>query len=206
MHENTGLFLAEVPEAAATGAVADYFAVQRDAWGFLPNYAQCFVHRPEVAAAWASLNGAIRTGMDRRRYELVTIAAARELGSTYCTTAHSTFLRDDCDDEESLRSIAAAPDGSQLEPLDRAVYRFATQVARDATTIERADVAVLQAAGLTDRDIADIVYAVAARSFFATILDALGARLDARTAARFEPELLQTMVVGRQPAPAAGPG
>jgi alkylhydroperoxidase family enzyme len=32
--------------------------------------------------------------MDRRRFEIATIAAARALHSTYCTAAHSKFLRD----------------------------------------------------------------------------------------------------------------
>ncbi len=44
--------------------------------------------RPEVLAGWAQLAGVIRTGMDLRRYELVTLAAARALRSTYCAMAH----------------------------------------------------------------------------------------------------------------------
>ena len=40
------------------------------------NYERAFAERPEVYAAWQQLNGAIKQGMDLRRYELATLAAA----------------------------------------------------------------------------------------------------------------------------------
>jgi len=194
------MFLRETDPATATGATADYFAGQRAAWGFLPNYAHCFALRPEVGVAWGALNEAIRDGMDRRRFEIATIAAARELRSTYCTSAHSKFLRDVCADGEAVRAIAADPSGGSLGEVDRAVFRFATKVARDASSIEAADIEELKAVGLGEVDIADVVYAVAARSFFTKVLDGLGAQLDPETADAFEPVLRDAMVVGRLPA------
>lgn len=41
------------------------------------NYERAFAARPEVYAAWQQLNGAIKAGMDLRRYELATFAAAQ---------------------------------------------------------------------------------------------------------------------------------
>ncbi|WP_156465343.1 carboxymuconolactone decarboxylase family protein [Knoellia sp. Soil729] len=194
------MFLSETDPATATGATADYFAGQRAAWGFLPNYAHCFGLRPEVGIAWGGLNAAIRDGMDRRRFEIATIAAARELRSTYCTSAHSKFLRDVCGDDEAVRAIAEDPTGGGLGEVDRAVFRFATKVARDASSIDAADIEELKDVGLGEVDIADVVYAVAARSFFTKVLDGLGAQLDSETAATFEPALGDAMVVGRLPA------
>jgi uncharacterized peroxidase-related enzyme len=198
--EHGQMFLSETDPDTATGATADYFAGQRAVWGFLPNYAQCFASRPEVAVAWGALNVAIRDGMDRRRFESATIAAARERRSTYCTCAHSTFLRDVCGDDETVRAIATDPSGGSLGEVDRAVFRFATKVARDASSIEADDVEELRSVGLRDVDVADIVHAVAARAFFTTVLDGLGAQLDAETAGSFEPTLREAMVVGRPPA------
>jgi len=43
------------------------------------NYERAFAERPEVYAARVELNGAIKAGMDLRRYELATLAAARRL-------------------------------------------------------------------------------------------------------------------------------
>ena len=139
--------------------------------------------------------------MDRRRFEIATIAAARARRSTYCTAAHSAFLRDVCGDEATMAAIAEHPDGAGLAEQDRAVFAFATKVATDAAGVEQADVDALRAVGLTDADVADVVFAVAARSFFTVVLDGLGAQLDEQTAATFPPALLDAMVVGR---PVAG--
>ena len=192
-----GMFIETTAETAADGALAEWYRSQRNSWGFLPDYAGCFSARPDVAEAWTGLNLTIRGGMDRRRFEIATIAAARALGSTYCTVAHASFLRDVCGDEETVRLLAVAPDGNALAEQDAAVYAFATKVARDASAVEQSDVDALHDVGLSDPDVADVVFAVAARSFFATVLDGLGARLDRATAETFDPELLQAMVVGR---------
>lgn len=194
------MFIDAVPEEAATGALAEYYRQQRAAWGFLPNYAAAFSTRPDVAAAWNTLNTAVREGMDRRRFELATIAAARALRSTYCTAAHSKFLRDVCGDEAALRAIAEDPDGGRLDARDRAVYELAAKVATDAASVEQADVDRLRATGLSDADVADVVFAAAARSFFTRVLDGLGARLDRQTAEEFPAELRASMMVGRPPA------
>src|SRR3954447_6055096 len=37
------------------------------------NFERAFSERPEVLTAWQQLNGAIKGGMDLRRYELVTL-------------------------------------------------------------------------------------------------------------------------------------
>ena len=191
------MFIDAVPESAATGPLADYYQQQRGAWGFLPNYAAAFSTRPDVAKAWNTLNATVRDGMNRRRFEIATIAAARALRSTYCTAAHSKFLRDVCGDEATMLSIAAEPSGAGLSPQDRAVYEFAAKVAADAASIEHADVDRLRAVGLTDGDIADVVFAAAARSFFTRVLDGLGAQLDVETAQTFPPDVRQAMIVGR---------
>ena len=82
-------------------------------------------------------------------------------------------------------SIAEQPSGASLDRQDRAVYEFAGKVATDACSIDQSDVDALRDAGLTDADVADVVFAVAARSFFTRVLDGLGAQLDVQTAGRF---------------------
>ncbi len=197
------MFIASVPAPAAEGALAEFYEQQRAAWGYLPNYAGAFSSRPEVGLAWAQLNASIRGGMDRRRYEITTIAAARALRNSYCTAAHSMFLRDVCHDEATMIAISRDPSGETLAEEDRAVYQFAAKVALDAAAVEQADVDRLRGLGLSDGDVADVVFAVAARAFFTRVLDGLGAQLDAETAGSFPAELLGSMLVGR---PAAEPG
>jgi uncharacterized peroxidase-related enzyme len=197
MGHTVAVFIDAVPEGAASGPLATYYEQQRAAWGFLPNYAGAFASRPDVAEAWSVLNLTIRNGMDRRRFEIATIAAARALRSTYCAAAHSKFLRDVCGDEAAMESIATDPSGAALTAQDRAVCDFAAKVATDAPSVEQADIDRLRALGLTDGDISDVVFAAAARAFFTRVLDGLGAQLDVETAATFSPELLEAMVVGR---------
>ena len=191
------MFIDTVAEESAAGALAEFYRQQKGQWGFLPNFAEAFSTRPDVAEAWTLLNKTVRAGMDRRRFEIATIGAARALQSTYCTAAHSKFLRDQCEDEDTMIAIAEDPSGAGLGEQDRAVYVFAGRVAGDASSIQQHDVDALRELGLTDAEVADIVFAAAARSFFTRVLDGLGARLDVQTAETFDPEVLESMVVGR---------
>ena len=191
------MYVSVPEESSAEGEVAEWYRAQRDSWGYLPNYAAAFALRPDVADAWNALNGAIRTNMERRRYELATIAAARAYRSTYCMAAHSKFLRDDCDDEEAMRALAADPSGGSLDEADRAVVALATKVAQDATSVTAADVEALRACGLADEDIVDVVMAAAARGFFTKVVDALGAETDAQLGAAFDDEVRRQVTVGR---------
>ena len=188
----------EVPEESTVGVdVADWYQRQRDAWGYLPNYATAFATRPDVAQAWNTLNNAVRGHMDRRRFELATIAAARAYRSTYCMAAHCKFLRDACDDESTMLAVAADPTGANLDATDRAVMDFATQVARDASSVTAADVQRLRDQGLGDPEIVDVVLAAAARAFFTKVLDALGVQADVQLGETFDPEVRHQVTVGR---------
>jgi uncharacterized peroxidase-related enzyme len=191
------LFIEGTDETEATGDLATWYAGQRKNWGYLPNYAPIFSSRPEVALAWTGLNMAVRGGMERRRYELATIAASRALSCTYCLAAHSSFMRDAVGDHETMRQVAADPSGATLDATDAAVVAFATKVATDAPGITPDDVKTLTDLGLTDKDVADIIFAVGARAFFATVLDAAGALADHELAQTFDDETRGQLTVGR---------
>jgi uncharacterized peroxidase-related enzyme len=191
------LFIEGTDESEATGDLATWYAGQRKNWGYLPNYAPIFSHRPEVAHAWTGLNMAVRGGMERRRYELATIAASRALSCTYCLAAHSSFLRDAVGDEETMRTVANDPSGESLDATDAAVVTFATKVASDAAGITPEDIKPLTDLGLTDKDVADIIFAVGARAFFATVLDAAGALADHQLGQTFDEETRERLTVGR---------
>jgi uncharacterized peroxidase-related enzyme len=191
------MFVGAPEESTVEGDVAEWYQRQRESWGYLPNYAAAFATRPDVAQAWNTLNNAIRGPMERRRFELATIAAARAYRSTYCMAAHCKFLRDACDDEPTMRAIAADPSGASLDATDRAVVAFATQVAQDASSITADDVQRLRDHGLDDPDIVDLVLAAAARAFFTKVLDALGVQADVQLGETFDPEVRRQVTVGR---------
>jgi uncharacterized peroxidase-related enzyme len=158
------------------------------------NYERAFAERPEVYAAWGQLSGAIKAGMDLRRYELATLAAARRLRSSYCSLAHGTVLKERFG--EPVREIALDHRAAGLDALDVAVMDLAERVVQDATSIEHADLQRLRDLGLSDSDIMDVVLAAAARCFFSKTLDALGVLPDA-SYRELEPELRDALVVGR---------
>src|SRR5919199_104037 len=100
-------YISTIPEDEATGAVAALYEGDRQTFGFLPNFTRAYSHRPEVYAGWRALNGAIKAGMDLRRYELATVAAARRLRSSYCTLAHGKVLLDQFMAPEALQAVVA---------------------------------------------------------------------------------------------------
>lgn len=187
------------PDQADPAVAAAYQAATAQ-FGFLPNWALAFGRRPAVLEAWQRLNVSIRDGMDRRRYELATIAAAQRLRSTYCALAHSWILSERLnlvgpdELEPILTDRASAP---TLSEADRAVMDFADRVARDAGGITEQDVARLRELGLSDTDVLDLALAAAARCFFATVLDAVGAEADPELADAMGPEVTAVLTVGR---------
>jgi alkylhydroperoxidase family enzyme len=158
------------------------------------NYEHAFAERPEVYAAWLHLNGAVKAGMDLRRYELATLAAARRLRSSYCCLAHGTVLLERFG--EPVREIALDHRTAGLDEVDVAVMDLAERVVDDATAITDADLQRLRDLGLTDVEIMDVVLAAAARCFFSKTLDALGVLPDARYR-ELDTELREALVVGR---------
>ena len=172
-------FVDTIPVEQAAGDVRAMYERTQAALGYVPNYAKIFSHRPEVMAAWSGLLASIRGHLDTRRYELVTLAAARALRSSYCMLAHGSVLLQKFYSTEQMAAIAGDPATAELAPADVAMMAFAEKLARDASTISEADVRALREHGLTDPEIFDIAATAAARCFFSKLLDALGAEPDA---------------------------
>jgi uncharacterized peroxidase-related enzyme len=189
-------FIETIPEAQATGAVAEMYEVDRETFGQLPNFTKAFSPRPGVYAAWRQLNGAIKANMDLRRYELATVAAARRLRSSYCTLAHGSVLMNKYLEPDAVRTLVDDYRSADLEPADVAVMDLADKVAHDATSVSQDDIDRLRTLGLTDSEILDVVLAAAARCFFSKALDAVGAEPDA-SYSELEPGLRDTLTVGR---------
>jgi uncharacterized peroxidase-related enzyme len=189
-------FIETVAEDQATGATAELYASDTQTLGYLPNFTRAFGARPAVYQAWRELNGAVKSSMDLRRYELATLAAARRLRSSYCMLAHGSVLAEKFLDAESLRAVAEDHRAAGLSSTDVAVMDLAEKVAGDATSVERADIDRLRSEGLADEEILDVVLAAAARCFFSKTLDALGVEPDAKFAQLDQP-LRESLTVGR---------
>lgn len=194
-------FLTAPDDDGATGAVAEMYDAERRLDGGVPNYTKAFAARPAVYAAWKALNAAVTAEMGPRRYELVSVAAARRLRSSYCTIAHgSKLLAGGWLDADGLDAVATDHTTAGLAPVDVAIMSLADKVAADASSVTQDDVDGLRAHGLSDAEIFDVVAAAAMRAFFAKTLDGVGALPDAHFAG-LEPQLRATLTVGRPIAP-----
>jgi uncharacterized peroxidase-related enzyme len=183
-------------ETPGEDEASELYDADRARVGYVTNFTRLFAHRPGVYAAWQQLNASIKEPMDLRRYELATLAAAQELGSSYCALAHGKVLAEQFYDGEAVRAIAADHRLAGLDPVDVAVMDLAQKVARDGASVTPADIARLRELGLEDAEIFDVVVAASARCFFSTTLDALGAEPDSAYRS-LERALRDQLTVGR---------
>lgn len=188
-------FIETVAPDDAEGDVRQMYERQQAAWGYVPNYAKSFSHRPEVMARWGRLLAELRRPMDDRRFELVTFAAAHELCHSSCSLAHGNKLREFFSPVE-IRAIAEQVNLDFLSDAEQAMLRFARQVAKDAAAVESRHVERLKSFGFSDAEIFDIAGAVAGRAFFTKLLDAVGSLPDASLLS-IDEELRAPLTVGR---------
>ena len=178
-----------------TGEVTAAFAKDRASLGHVANYTRVFAHRPDVLRGWQALNGAIK-GMDPRRYEVATTAAALRLRSSYCALAHGGVLAAQHMSPDAVRALAVGDGSDELTAVDHAVARLADKVAAGAADLRPEDLDELRSLGFADDEVLDVVLAAAARCFFSTVLDAVGAQPDA-TYAQVDGPLREALTVGR---------
>jgi uncharacterized peroxidase-related enzyme len=188
-------FITTTPPHAARDAVAEMYRRQEANWGYVPDYATVFCHRPEVMARWGQLLAEIKRPMDLRRFELATFAAAHELRHSACSLAHGKALQAFFSDAQIVAIAEGRLDGV-LDAAEQALVHFARRVARDASQVTAADVDALKALGFGDAEVFDIAAAVAGRAFFTKLLDALGVVANAPFLAMDAP-LRRALTVGR---------
>ena len=189
-------FIETITEEEASGAVAELLDAHREQLGYVPNFARLFAQRPAVYKAWQQLKDAIAGEMDPRRYELATLAAARELRSSYCALAHGKVLADRFLDAATVQALVLDQADAGLDEVDVAIMDLAAKIAGDTTKVTEADVQRLRDLGLSDPEIFDVVLAAAARCFFSKAVDAVGVQPDAEFL-ELEPGLRNALTVGR---------
>jgi len=189
-------FIDTIPAATAKDDVLAMYERQQDEWGFVPDYAKVFCHRPEVMERWGRLLAAVKRPVDARRRELVTFAVAHELRHSPCSLAHGQQLVE-LIGKESVLAIAAGRADKVLNAAECAMLRFARRIATDASAITAGEVAQLKEVhGFGDDEIFDIAAIAASRCFFTKLLDALGADAD-RPFMKMDEDLRQALTVGR---------
>ncbi|WP_113718475.1 carboxymuconolactone decarboxylase family protein [Arthrobacter dokdonensis] len=165
------------PESTAAGPVARIYADDLQALGYVPSHTRAMAVNPEALAAWRALQAAIAGSLGVRRYELVTLAAARGLGSTACLLAHGKKALNFMTEDELIR-VAHDYRTAGLPREEVAMMDFAVKLSTSSATMDDGDSQSLRDAGFSDREIVDIALAAAARNYFSRALQALAVDVD----------------------------
>jgi len=188
-------FIDTISASWVTGEAFAMYDRQQKHYGYVPDYATVFSHRPEVMRRWAELQAALKRPMDRRRFELATFAAAATLKSTLCTLAHGKALLQFFPAED-VATMARGEIPLSLSAADAALMRFACAVAHDASAVTPEDVVELKSKGFTDAEVFDIAAVAAGRAFFTKVIESLGVASDSPLRA-MDPALRKALTVGR---------
>jgi uncharacterized peroxidase-related enzyme len=189
-------FIDTIPDAEVDDQVRAMYERQASFWGFVPNYAKVFCYRPEIMGLWAQLQAGIKKSMaDKRRYELVTFAAANALRSTLCSLAHGKTLTEFFP-SEAVQAMARGEAPADLTAAEAEMMKFARKVGRDASSVTREDVLRLKELGFSDAEVFDIAAAASARAFFAKLVESLGVTAE-HSLLGLDQEFKRTMAVGR---------
>ena len=200
------------PEAEASGLTAEIYDADRRSLGYVPSHTKAMSLNPEAYFAWEALTKAISSSLGIRRYELVTLAAAQAIGSTHCRLAHGKKTLQIIG-EEQLLAIARDFHDAGLPEAEVAMMDYAVKLSADAAFMTDSDAKRLRDFGFSDREIADITLAAAARNFFSRAVLAMGVDLDVPDGVSEElqnallaplPQMRGTAEEGSAPANSAG--
>jgi uncharacterized peroxidase-related enzyme len=172
--------------------------------GYVTNVSRLWAHQPDALEGLSTLMGEASTvaSLTLAQRAVLVVATASALGDSYCSMAWGKRLADATSPEVAAAVIAGDFDG--LDPVERALARWARLMTTDPNAIAEEDVQALRAAGFGDAQVLAIGTYVGLRLAFSTINDALGAAPDAQLADSL-PEMVRAAVTfGRSPDPLAG--
>ncbi|QDO99196.1 peroxidase-related enzyme [Ferrovibrio terrae] len=171
------MYLKTIDETEATGKVADIYAAQKAQLGFVMSAAQCLTSRDDLLPSYTEFVNTMRGGftLSPRDWRIITLIAAREVKSTYCSMVYGKQLIADLGGKEMVLAVQRDFRNAGLPPRDVAMLTYAEKVARDASQVTLADIDALRKAGFTDANISDIALCAAFRCFIGRFFDAVGA-------------------------------
>jgi uncharacterized peroxidase-related enzyme len=188
-------FIDTIPDSDINADVHAMYERQKSFWGFVPNYARVVCYRPEIMGLWAQLQAGLKRNMDKRRFELITFAAATTLRSTLCSLGHGRTLTEFFS-KEDVQLMAKGASPASLTAAEAEMMAFARKVARGAFTVTAGDVEQLKKHGFTDAEVFDIAAVVGARAFWTDLLEALGVQAEPSLVG-MEENFRKAMTVGR---------
>ena len=178
-------YIDTIPEAEATGELADLYKRFGNPDGTVDNVLKAHSLNPESLAAHCALyvQACHRPGpVSRAEREMVGVVVSRLNGCAYCREHHAAGLRRLLPGDRrgleltlSTGDITAAP----LTPRERAMVAYATRLTVEPSGLGDADLGAMRDAGITDREILDVAQVAAYFAYANRIVLGLGAALEA---------------------------
>jgi alkylhydroperoxidase family enzyme len=193
MTADTGFLRAADPSPGADRLFAD----DREQFGYVMNLSRPWAHLPEAHESLFALmrDAAGTAGLSFRQRAILVASSAGVLGDPHCSLAWGTRLAGETGDEVAAAVLRGEDTG--LEPAERALARWARQLARDPNGTGAADAQALRDAGFDDTQVAAITLYVALRIAYSTVNDGLGARPDRPLRAAAPEPVREVVTYGR---------
>lgn len=191
------MYIRTVSPDEATGDVAEIYRGELQSLGFIMEATACWTTVPGLAPMVEHLLQTARNNfsLGLLNWRLITLVAAREVPSTYCSHVYARLLARELDKQQVL-AIQRDFRSAGLDEKTVAMLAYAQQVARDASKIGPADIEALRSAGFADQQIGEIAFCAAFRCFLSRYFDAVGASPEA-VFFDPDPEFRAAMTVGK---------
>ncbi|MBI4046495.1 MAG: alkylhydroperoxidase [Devosia nanyangense] len=173
------MFLKTIAPEEAEGEIAEIYRHELDKYGFVMDASRCMTTRPDLMPLVEHFIAALRDNfsLGLRGWRLITLIAAKEIPSTYCSHVYSKALAAEFG-KDKVMAIQRDFRTAGLDAKDVAMLAYAQKVARNASEVNEADIADLRAVGFTDHEICDIALCASFRCFLSRLFDSLGAQTE----------------------------
>jgi uncharacterized peroxidase-related enzyme len=173
------------------------FDADVEGMGYVMNLSKVWAHDPAALDGLSDLLGHVtRAGsLTYRQRGILVTSCASALGDSYCSLAWGTKLSAEAGVDVAESVLRG--DDDRLDDSERALARWARQLARDPNATTAADTQALRDAGFDDAQIFAATVYVALRLAFSTVNDALGVRPDQQLRVDAPAEVRAAVAFGR---------
>jgi len=175
-------WIADVPEAAAEGRLAECYERVRRALGRVLPFYRAFSPRPRLLSAHLDFYGAVGApgALSKVRKEIIATAVSADNGCRHCTELHAGFLRGLGADPALVQALETAPAEAPLSAADAAIVGYALKLTRTPRAMAPDDVARLRAHGLGDEEIFEVAFVTAYFNYTNRVAEGLGVEPEGR--------------------------
>ena len=189
------MFLEEPPSSPEREAA---YQKDVDEDGFVWGITKLWAWNPEAREMKNALLGQLNdhAGLSFRDRGILISSMASAIDNSGCALAWGNRLATAAGIETAV-GVLRREEPDAMSERDRALSRWARNVAEDPVSTTQADVDELRDAGFSDPEIFSITFFVAMRIAFSNVNDALGAPLDLRLVETFPDEVVAAVDFGR---------